>query len=229
MYVEQKTEGESVISIQAIIVASKSGIPLFEDRFEDFSLDSNLVAGVSTALTTYIDEFMAIQKEGVETISKGGLTITSSKTEISTIVVISLFDLIPEVIQYLQRAQQTLEEYYSDKFSGIDRSRELMDPRTVYQICDNSGFKIGLKKLLSIHEDNTVAIKEDRTIGPTLRFHLGSLRELIPKTQEAPDGTKVINISSIIEHYKNRNLDDRMIGNLLILAYENKLLNFTLF
>ncbi|MHA2029626.1 MAG: hypothetical protein ACW99A_06070 [Candidatus Kariarchaeaceae archaeon] len=229
MYVEQKSIGECIISIQGIIIISRSGIPLFQDRFDDYNVDPTLVAGISTALTTYADELMTHQQMGVETLKKSNISITSSKTESSTIVVVSLTELVPELIQQIRVSQKSLEDYYDDKFQGRDSSRDLMDPTTVYRIFDNSGFNIGLKKFLQIQESNIIAIKEDRTIGPTVRFHLGSLKELIGSAQIAPSGIKVINLSSVLAHLKARNLDDKMIGNLIVQAYENKILTFTIF
>lgn len=227
MYAEQKSEGESLISIHAIIIMSQAGIPFFEDRYDDFGIDPTLVAGVSSALTMYMDEFTSDDnKKGMQELKKSGLTISSSKTNTSTIVIISEYDLLPVVTQQIQNSQIMIEDYYADKFSGQDRSREMMDPNVVYQIFDNSGFKVGLKKALEIHENNIAAIKEDRSIGPTLRFHLGSLKELIPTATILADGTKVTYLSQVVPHLKARNLDDKTIGNLIVLAYENKLLTF---
>ncbi|MFV2016392.1 MAG: hypothetical protein ACC656_13255, partial [Candidatus Heimdallarchaeota archaeon] len=220
MYVEQRSEGECLISIHAIIIMSQAGIPFFEDRFNDFSMDPTLVAGVSSALTMYMDDLTSDTKKGIQQLKKAGLTISSSKTNTSTIVIISEYDLSPIVLEQIQNSQIMIEEYYADKFSGRDRSRDLMDANIVYQIFDDSGFKIGLKKALQIHEDNIIAIKEDRSIGPTLRFHLGSLRELIPGAETGGDGGKITNLNTIVSHLKARNVDNKTIGNLVVLAYE---------
>ena len=101
-----------------------------------------------------------------------------------------------------------------------------MDPSVVYQIFDNSGFKIGLKKSLEIHESNITAIKEDRSIGPTLRFHLGSIKELLSDATSGDSGEKLTYLHKITSHLKSRNLDDKTVSELIVLAYENKLLTF---
>lgn len=228
MYVEQISEGESIISIHAIIIMSQAGIPFFEDRFDDFSIEPTLVAGVSSALTMYMDEFTSDNaKKGIQQLKKSGLTISSSKTDTSTIVIISEFDLPPIVLEQIQNSQIMIEDYYADKFSGQDRSRQLMDPSIVYQIFDNSGFKVGLKKALEIHEDSITAIKEDRSIGPTLRFHLGSLKELLTDATIGASGEKLTYLNKITSHLKARNLDVKTVSELIVLAYENKLLTFT--
>ena len=114
MSVDQISEGDGLLSIQAIIIMSKAGIPVFEDRLDSLSFDGSfefeptLVAGVSSALSMYMDEFTADSKYGYETLTKSGLTMSSFKTELSYIVIVSKEDLPQVLIGQIQKSQQRI-------------------------------------------------------------------------------------------------------------------------
>ncbi len=229
MSVEPKSEGEGLLSIQALIVMSKAGIPVFEDRFDNLSLDRSfdfdptLVAGVSSALSMYMDEFTADTKYGQETLRKSGLTMSSFKTELSSLVVVSQDDLPEIILQQVQKAQNRLDDVYRVKFDGTDRSRSFLDSSIVYQAFDEAGFKLGIKKKLVLNKDNIANVRYVRSIGPNLRFNLGSLKEIIDKL---PKGESTVTIYQVISHFENKNLDKKLISNLLVLAYDHKLIQY---
>lgn len=229
MSVEPKSEGEGLLSIQALIVMSKAGIPVFEDRFDNLSFDGSfdfdptLVAGVSSALSMYMDEFTADTKYGHETLRKSGLTMSSFKTELSSLVVVSQDDLPVIIIEQVQKAQVRLDDVYRVKFDGTDRSRSFLESSIVYQTFDEAGFKLGIKKQLLLDKEAIANVRYVRSIGPNLRFNLGSLKEISNKLSK---GSSTVTIHQVISHFENKNLDRKLIANLLVLAYEHKLIQY---
>ncbi|OLS28197.1 MAG: hypothetical protein HeimC2_08520 [Candidatus Heimdallarchaeota archaeon LC_2] len=229
MSVDEKSEGEGLLSIQAIIIMSKAGIPVFEDRLDSFSFDNSfdfeptLVAGVSSALSMYMDEFSSDGKYGYETLKKSGLTMSSFKTNLSSFIIVSDDDLPEILIGQIQKSQKRLDDIYRVKFDGTDRSREFLNPDIVYQTFDESDFKLGIKKKLLLDIDRITNVRYERSIGPNLRFNLGSLKEIF---DQLPIGQNLVTLNQIVSHFESKKLEDKLISNLIILAYKHKLIQY---
>ncbi len=218
---DQKTEGEVLLSIKAVIIVSKGGIPYFQDRFDDFEFNSTLLAGITSAISTYMDTFMDGSKSGFESMKNAGLIISSLKSDLSNFVIVSEMDLNSELINQIGKSQILLDRKYRSKLDGVDRSGSFMDPLIVYEMFNVAGFKIGFKKVMTIHSDSLKEVMEDRLIDPTLRFHLNSLKEIF---EALPEDNKCVSLDSVRSHFGNRGLDVKSIGKLLVLAYARKIL-----
>ncbi len=217
---QEKSEGEVLVSIRAIIIMSKGGIPYFEDRYDDFEFDGTLLAGITSALSTYMDTFTHGMKFGFESMKNAGLTISSHKSELSTIVIVSEFELSLEVINQIRKAQILLDRKFKNKLEGIGTDRSLMDPILVYEMFETAGFKIGFKKVMTIHVDYIDSVMKDRQINPTLRFHLKSLKEI---ADNLPTDINDVSLKEIRSHFDGK-LNEKDIANLLVLAYERRVL-----
>lgn len=215
---DENTEGEVLCSIVAIIVMSKGGIPYFQDKYDDFDINSTLVAGITSALSTYMDEFTVANKFGFESIRKSDIILSSLKSEFSTILIVSKLEIPSLMIHQLHRSQMLLDKKYKLKLEGFDQSRSFMDPKIIYRIFDAAGFKIGLKKDMTIHEDSIIEVRSDRSIGPNIRFQIISLKEL---NKEKSDNGGTFNLNELKLHFKKRGVSEKEISNLLVLAYEN--------
>lgn len=217
---QDKSEGEVLLSIKAVIIMSKGGIPYFEDRYDDFEFDPTLLAGITSALSIYMDTFTHGMKFGFESMKNAGLTISSHKTEISTIVIVSEYDLSLEIINYIRKAQILLDRTFKTKFDGTSTDRSFMDPIIVYEKFETAGFKIGFKKVMSIHEESIDPVMKDRQINPSLRFQLKSFKEIADKL---PPNITDVSLEEIKSYFEGK-LNGKDIANLLVLAYERKVL-----
>ncbi|OLS27913.1 MAG: hypothetical protein HeimC2_09410 [Candidatus Heimdallarchaeota archaeon LC_2] len=213
-----KSEGEAVCSIVAIIVMSRGGIPYFQDRFDDFVINSTLVAGITSALSSYMDEFVHENTFGFESIKKSDLIISSLKSELSTITIVSRYEIPSIMIHQINRAQLLLDKKYQLKLEGLDQAQSFMDPKLIYRIFDAAGFKLGLKKDLTLHEDSILEVRNDRSIGPNFRFQITTLRNLIKKNS---GNGNIFNLDQIRSHFIEIGVKENEVHNLLVLAYEN--------
>jgi hypothetical protein len=89
---ESATEEISgLLSIHAIIIKNtRSGLPFYEAIFEeslDANLDLTLISGLTTAITSFLDEVKE-DVHGFESMERAGLSITSYKGQVSTIILI---------------------------------------------------------------------------------------------------------------------------------------------
>lgn len=218
---EEKTEGEVLLSIKAIVIVSKGGIPYFQDRFDDFEFNSTLLAGITSAMSTYMDTFMEGSKTGFESMKNAGLTISSLKSDLSNIVIVSEMDITADVVIQIGKAQILLDRKYRRKLDGSDKSGSFMDPIIVYEMFDVASFKIGFKKVMTVHQDSLQEVMEDRFIDPTLRYHLNSLKTIF---EALPDDNKCVTLDFVRKHFEQRNLTEKVIGKLLVLAYDRRVL-----
>ncbi len=218
---DEKTEGEVLLSIKAVIIVSKGGIPYFQDRFDDFEFNSTLLAGITSAISTYMDMFMDGTKSGFESMKNAGLTISSLKSDLSNFVIVSEMDLSQDVIITIGKSQILLDRKYRSKLDGTDRAGTFMDPIIVYEMFDIAGFKIGFKKVMTVHSNTLKEVMEDRFINPTLRFHLNSLNEII---NALPEDNKCVSLDGVRSHFEQRELKEPDIAKLLVLAYDRRIL-----
>lgn len=218
---DAKTEGEVLLSIKAVIIVSKGGIPYFQDRFDDFEFNSTLLAGITSAISTYMDTFMDGSASGFESMKNAGLTISSLKSDLSNFVIVSEIDISQDVIIQLGKAQVLLDRKYRSKLDGSDRSGNFMDPIVVYEMFDVASFKIGFKKVMTVHGNSLAEVMEDRLIDPTLRFHLNSLKAII---EALPDDNKCVSLDGVRTHFEQRDLKEKEIAKLLVLAYDRRVL-----
>jgi hypothetical protein len=218
---EEKTEGEVLLSIKAVIIVSKGGLPYFQDRYDDFEFNPTLLAGITSALSTYMDTFMDGSGSGFESMRNAGLIISSQKSDLSNFVVISDIDLSPDVILQMKKSQILLDRKYRLKLDGTDKAGSFMDPIVVYEMFDTAGFKIGFKKVMTFHEDSLQEVMEDRYLDPTMRFQLNSLKEIV---KNLPEDNKCLSLEEVRTHFVQRGLKDKEVAKLQVLAYDRRVL-----
>jgi len=76
-------------SIQMVIISNLDGIPIFEESFTLMKTDSTMVAGLSNAISTFLDEFIENKEKGLEVIERNDLSIISHRTEHTVLTVVS--------------------------------------------------------------------------------------------------------------------------------------------
>ncbi|OLS28196.1 MAG: hypothetical protein HeimC2_08510 [Candidatus Heimdallarchaeota archaeon LC_2] len=212
-----KSEFEGILSLQACIIMNKGGVPLYEERFEQFNINPTLVAGMSTAISSFFNEFGTSEKIGFETIERSGMSITSHKSEISTIVIISSIKAPNIILEQVQRAQQIVEKKFQNYFSGSNNGNLLEDGK-VHEIFEKSEFKVSLLRNLVINHRNLNRINRIRSISRNLKINISLLKKL---ENSFPDETKSFTIRQIMRFYENQKLNTESIARLILLAYKH--------
>ncbi|MCH8905911.1 MAG: hypothetical protein IH840_02390 [Candidatus Heimdallarchaeota archaeon] len=212
-----KSELNDIMNIQAIIIMTKSGIPQFDRRFGDFNVDSVLVAGFSTAISSFFNEFVQESNIGIETIERSGLSITSFREERHSVLIISHRSINEIVMSQIKTVQDLLEANYYSTATTRDLMT-MLDPDKLYKYFNQADFKIDLKENLVINERNIRSLRKAKTISKYIRDNIGSLTTLANSTISV---NKTVSLDQIVEHFKARQMNADAIGKSVILSYKH--------
>lgn len=216
-----KSEFEGILSLQACIIMSKGGIPLFEERYEHFAIDPTLVAGMSAAISSFFNEFGTSDKIGFETIERSGMSITSHKSHISTIVLISSLKAPNLILEQVQKVQKLVESRYNKHFTTSE-DNTVFEEKIVFEIFDKCDFKVSLLRNMTINKRNLNRLDKIRSISRIVKSNISQLSEF---ENSLSNDSKTFTIREVLRYYENLKLNQETIARLILLAYKHGVLN----
>ena len=128
--VESNDKLNQLLSIKMILFANNAGIPLYEGVFSETGTDSTMVAGLSTAISSFVDEFMESKEPGIESIERADMSLLSHRSSGSALIVVSRPKLPPSYQVCLANAHKYVETSLKDVKKYKDNNgnyRELIE------------------------------------------------------------------------------------------------------
>ena len=180
-------ELEALLSVKAIVLKNtESGIPYYEQIFTDIGTPIELISGLSSALTSFLDEVSQPGGFGVEILERSGLSLTSHRAKKSTLTIISDQPLPDSLVSKASKAHIALHARIShmlDDPIGL----QSIPPELVEEEFMAAGFHIHLKERLSINKSAISKIKNKSSLSRTIRKTIMLLYEMPDKETSLED------------------------------------------
>jgi hypothetical protein len=163
IYDQSLEELEGIMSIQLVLVISKNGVPVYERRAHSSNVDSILLSGVTTAMSSILEETGDEQLFGIQVMENRGLSITSHKGELSTLTVISSKKMPLMMLDQMMHLHPLVEDYFADELNN--REPIQLDDTAIEGIFLGYQFKIGLADDLVFDKTNQSILLKHKRIG----------------------------------------------------------------
>ncbi|MHA2404239.1 MAG: hypothetical protein ACXADH_14675, partial [Candidatus Kariarchaeaceae archaeon] len=132
-------------SIRLIVMHSLANQnPFFSEQFGLFETDSVLIAGLTSALSAFLDEIEEEKLKGFQTMERSGVSITSHKGELSILTVISSLPLQKNFHERIKNAHKEIESQFGGPISEPTISVSNFDPNKIAEIFEDSKLKFHL-------------------------------------------------------------------------------------
>jgi hypothetical protein len=201
-----------------IMTAGTTGIPFYEYTFTTArtSIDSALISGISTALSMFLNE-LDEEKLGFEHMERAGVSITSHKSDLSTMMVISDAPLPPVILEQLEEGHNAIESKFSKQLMIPDRMMDI-EPINITNELVSKSLKLNLKEDVIIRTNNLKKLGKRKSISRKIRNDmnaLGKLAKLSEDTQEP------LNLEMIIAFLESEKIDHSTACRIIYLLYLN--------
>ncbi|MCH8906170.1 MAG: hypothetical protein IH840_03690 [Candidatus Heimdallarchaeota archaeon] len=215
---ESKTaqeELEALLSINAVIIRNSAGIPFYNKTFSSERISVDLISGLTTAISSFMDEVSNVRTERFETIQRSGFHITTCKGAYCAMTIISDSPL-PKVIQQgVDRAVELIELLFGSDIEDAKRVN-LIPVEDVFDMMEEATLKIGINYPLKINTQHIDRIMKIKSIRRNIRSGISILKE-VPNVSSGE-------INKIIGFLKEKNLPMDQISKIIIIAYSNEIL-----
>ncbi len=221
MKIQTIEEMEGLLNITAIVLKStETGLQFYEKVYEDaVSVDLSLISGVTTAITNILSEIHEGER-GFETMERSGLSITSHKLDLITIVVLSNINLPNVIKQQIEEVHYVLEEKYSEYLN--DPLQLSLIPDSDIESILNTYIKLSLKDDLSIDVKMIDLVVDNKSISRKIRNDLKLLAEL---NESITAASVPLTLSTLYEFLNSKSLDREQIYQLISTAYAHGIIN----
>ncbi|MDH5647323.1 MAG: hypothetical protein OEZ01_15040, partial [Candidatus Heimdallarchaeota archaeon] len=149
---ESNLEIEFLKKIKQIILRDQNGIPIYQEKFQSSSTDVSLITGISTAITTFLDELNENKAFGFEIIQRQGISILSHKLENSTLILISESEIPSIFLQTIKDSHLKIEKEFGEVIKKQYFQADTNFSEGVSQIFEEEELKIGLIRGFNIIE-----------------------------------------------------------------------------
>lgn len=212
-------EIDGLRSIHGIILtAGRTGIPFYEYTFTSARtvIDSALISGISTALSMFLNE-LDEEKLGFEHMERAGVSITSHKSDLSTMMVISDSPLPPIILEQLELGHQAVESKFSKQLMIPDRMMDI-EPVNITNELVSKSLKLNLKEDIIIRTNNLKKLRKRKSISRKIRNDMDALNKLAKLSDETQEP---LNLEMILAFLESNNIDHATACRIIYLSYVN--------
>ncbi|MHA2030262.1 MAG: hypothetical protein ACW99Q_12770, partial [Candidatus Kariarchaeaceae archaeon] len=185
-------EMQNLGSIRGVFLYSlENQSPFFSEKFGIYKTDPTLIAGLMSAISTFLDELDDQKGKGFQTMNRTGLSITSHKSDLSALTIISKKTLDQNYLFRFKKAQKLIDNQYESEIQSRVITLNDFDANVIAEIFEDSGLKFHL--LRGVNLDNkkldgilrSIAIYEKKTLLRKLNIEEKSpiLKNIILKSQ----------------------------------------------
>ncbi|OLS28381.1 MAG: hypothetical protein HeimC2_07270 [Candidatus Heimdallarchaeota archaeon LC_2] len=201
-----------------IMTAGSTGIPFYEYTFTSArtSIDTALISGITTALSMFLNELNE-EVLGFEHMERAGVSITSHKSDLSTMMVISDAPLPPIILSQLKNGHHAIESKFSKQLLIPDRMMNI-EPINITNELISKSLKLNLKEGLIIRTNNLKKLQKRKSISRKIRNEMSELRKL---NKLSDDTHELLNLEMILTFLKSKNIDHTTACRIIYLAYVN--------
>ncbi|MCE7735605.1 MAG: hypothetical protein GPJ54_12050, partial [Candidatus Heimdallarchaeota archaeon] len=212
-------EIDGLRSIHGIILtAGRTGIPFYEYTFTSARtvIDTALISGISTALSMFLNE-LDEEKLGFEHMERAGVSITSHKSDLSTMMIISDSPLPPVILEQLELGHQAVESKFSKQLMIPDRMMDI-EPVNITNELVSKSLKLNLKEDIIIRTNNLKKLRKRKSISRKLRSDMDSLNKLAKLSDETQEP---LNLEMILAFLESEKIDHSTACRIIYLSYVN--------
>ena len=200
---------EQLSNIYSVLIFNNSGIPYYEKKFINANLlDSSLFAGLSTAITHFLDEVSLNKKQGYKEIKNQGLSITIISNQDSHMAIISEESLDQQMRMKFEAALNKIIEQMQNTRSGeigyLIPQDEVMIEKTLTQ------HNIPLTIMNNLHFD-FVRMEVELRQNNINHFYL-KIVENLKKFYRQHDPSQNITLRELYLYLKNEGIRREFIG-----------------
>jgi hypothetical protein len=209
-------EIQALNSIRTILFQNLGGIPLLKLDIRQLSVDTTLIGGMATALTSFMQEIISSERNGFEVFERHNLSITIHSLEKSLFIVISETTLPNSIQKSIKNLHTELEKEYNDMLER--QTSVVIDLGEFMRMSNDFGFNIGLLNTLKI----TSQIKEKLK---NIKIKSGDKEKILKLEEFKRKHTHgQIRLKNLLEYYKSIGLNIELASKIILLAYNNKIL-----
>lgn len=201
-----------------IMTAGSTGIPFYEYTFTSArtSIDSALISGITTALSMFLNELNE-QVLGFEHMERAGVSITSHKSDLSTMMVISDAPLPPIILEQLKNGHHAIESKFSKQLMIPERMMDI-EPINITNELVSKSLKLNLKEDVIIRTNNLKKLQKRKSISRKIRNDMGLLKKL---NKLSDDTHEPLNLEMILAYLESSNIDHATACRIIYLSYVN--------
>jgi hypothetical protein len=209
-------------SIRAIIMHSLTNqLPFYDERFGRVHPNSAMITGLISAISSFLDEFGDETSEGFQTMEKIGLSLTSHKSSISSITVVSDGTVSEKFLDKVKQAHKTVDAQYKDQIQQIAILSENFDQNIIAELLELGGLNLHLLRGMNFDQDQVRFIlkKHKKELH---KHEVGLLASLINLPSQIQQNLKVDTLMDYLE--KKKELNTAEAARTIILAVEKNIL-----
>jgi hypothetical protein len=211
------SEIEAIQSITGIIIRSPNGIPFYQEMFDPLIVSPTLVAGITSAISAFIDELGTSEKMGFEFIERQGMSLSSHNTEMSSIITVSKEKLPIIMLNQIEQAHT----YIDTKFVKDFRNRNLINRKKLYEVFEKADFKIALRGKIKINTRKVKRIARVKGISLFVQNQISSFSDLILEYGKEPT---YVRLNEIYSFFEKSDLPIDEIANVILVSFKHKVL-----
>ncbi len=209
-------------SIQSIIIQTSTKLTIYEEEVGSQSnLNTNLVGGMVTAFSSFLNEVGKNEQFGFEMMEREGVSITAHKGRYSNFIVISNDKLPIIMLTQIPLVQAEIERQYTDNFTNTSRGVKKLTSSQIYPIFNKIGFKVVLRSSLVFKDGNIRKLLKQRSLSRALKQNIRLLMGF-PKSEfgKKPD----IYLKDLMDYFKTKGISERISSRIIILGYQFKII-----
>ncbi|MHA2099858.1 MAG: hypothetical protein ACW99A_14365, partial [Candidatus Kariarchaeaceae archaeon] len=211
------SEVKALLSIRGIIMRTPSGLPFYQEMFDTSSISPTLVAGLTSAISAFIDELGTSEKMGFEFIERQGMSLTSHNTDLCSIIIVSK-EKLPDIIL----SQIELAHMYADsKFAKDILNRKYIKKKKLYNVFNKADFKIALRSKIKIDIRKAKRITRVKSVSLFIQNQISTLLDFVAESGKKQEDFQ---LEEIISYYEKLDIPHDEIVNIILAAYKHDVL-----
>ncbi|MHA2252838.1 MAG: hypothetical protein ACXAD7_20920, partial [Candidatus Kariarchaeaceae archaeon] len=216
-----EVELNGILSIEMIILQTKTGTPIFGSKFKSSELDTMLVGGITSAISAFLEELGSDHVFGFDVVENQGLSVLSHKTDFSTLVLVSRQKLPILMYNDAERTHRELDVKFNKKLSQSIIGIEEIDEYEFYNALSQHGLKLGLTGNQELKKRNLRKSMRISTFSRNMKQNFQRLGDFVEQRQINGISTSV---PQIVDHLETFDLTSSTIAQVILLAYLNKII-----
>ncbi|MHA2090252.1 MAG: hypothetical protein ACW98K_05285, partial [Candidatus Kariarchaeaceae archaeon] len=214
-------------SIRAIIMHSLTNqSPFYDERFGRVEPDSVMITGLISAISSFLDEFDDEESKGFQTMEKIGLSLTSHKSTISSITVVSNGTISQNFLEKVKHVHKNVDTQYESQIQQLAILPENFDQNIIAELLELGGLNLHLLRGMNLDVNKLVwTIKKRKK--ELHKYEVPLLKTFINLPEKI---IQDLRLDSLMDHLeKEIGLQTAEAARTIILAVEKKVLTPRMF
>ncbi|MDH5403202.1 MAG: hypothetical protein OEY49_11975 [Candidatus Heimdallarchaeota archaeon] len=209
---------EGIMSIKKIILVNEPGLPIYEKSFVNMGLETSLLSGFSTAISSFLEEIEDETIFGFNKMERQGLSILSHKLKYITIIFISTISLNEDIQNTIFSVHKALEEKIPKDLDYID-GLSTDDQINMLNFFQSHGLYTQLLTQFYLDKTEFKKLLRDNKVSLYGRVRVSSLRKIFKFSEDT-----TYSFANLKQIFKEYGISDRSAANLIVMLAKHKVL-----